>query len=146
MCVLSLSHVLLFSSPWTVAGQAPLSMGLSWEEYWRGLPFPPPGDLLDPGIKPMSPLSPALAGSSLPLAPPGKPTYANGASIKTPKGLGVPRVSRLMNMWRYGGVGGVCLVRTWKPPDPFPTPCPMHLSHLTLLEFYPSIINWQSIK
>ena len=84
MRALLFSHVQLFSSPWTVAHQAPLSIGLSWQEYWSGLPFPPPGDLLDPGIKPMSPLAPALAGSSLPLAPPGKPTYANRASIKTP--------------------------------------------------------------
>ena len=84
MRALLLGHVQLFSSPWTVAHQAPLSMGLSWQEYWSGLPFPPPGDLLDPGIKPMYPLAPALAGSSLPLAPPGKPTYAKRASIKTP--------------------------------------------------------------
>ena len=40
---------------WTVARQAPLSMGFSRQEYWSGLPFPPPGDRLDPGIEPMSP-------------------------------------------------------------------------------------------
>ena len=48
--------------PWTVAGQAPLSMGFSRQEYWIGLPFPTPGDLPDPGIEPISLMSPALAG------------------------------------------------------------------------------------
>ena len=47
---------------WTVARQAPLSMGFSWLEYWSGLPCAPPGDLPNPGMEPTSPLSPALAG------------------------------------------------------------------------------------
>ena len=47
-----LSHVWLFASPWTVAHQAPLSMGFSRQEYWSALPFPSPGDLPDPGIEP----------------------------------------------------------------------------------------------
>ena len=51
MCVLShFSHVWLFVTPWTVARQVPLSMGFSRQEYWSGLPFPPPGDFLDSGI------------------------------------------------------------------------------------------------
>ena len=53
--VKSLSRVRLFVTPWTVAHQAPPSMGFSRQEYWRGLPFPSPGDLPDPGIKPGSP-------------------------------------------------------------------------------------------
>ena len=52
-----------FESSWTVANQAPLSMGLSGQEYWSGLPFPTPGDLPNPGIKPGSP---ALQADSLP--------------------------------------------------------------------------------
>ena len=56
------SRVLLFLSLWTIAFQAPLSMGFSRQEYWNGLPCPPPGDLPDPGIKPSSLTSPALAG------------------------------------------------------------------------------------
>ena len=56
------SHVLLFVTPWTVARQALLSMGFSRQEHQSGLPFPPPGDLPDPGIKPSSVVSPALAG------------------------------------------------------------------------------------
>ena len=53
--VKSLSHVLLFAAPWTLAYQAPLFMGFSRQEYWSGLPFPSPGDLPNPGIKPGSP-------------------------------------------------------------------------------------------
>ena len=47
-----LSHVRLFATLWTVACQAPPSMGFSRQEYWSGLPFPPPGDLPDPEIEP----------------------------------------------------------------------------------------------
>ena len=63
-CVLShFSHVqLLLVSLWTIVHQAPLSMGCSRQEYWSGLPCPPPGDLPDPVIEPMSLMSPALAG------------------------------------------------------------------------------------
>ena len=50
----SFSHVQLFATPWTVAHQAPLCMGFSRQEYRSGLPFPPPEDLLDPGIEPGS--------------------------------------------------------------------------------------------
>ena len=56
------SHVQLFVTPWNVACQAPLSMGFSRQEYWSRLPCPPPGDFPDPGIKPESLMSPALAG------------------------------------------------------------------------------------
>ena len=53
--VMSLSRVRLFVTPWTVAHQAPPSMGLSRQEYWSGLPLPSPGDLPNPGIEPRSP-------------------------------------------------------------------------------------------
>ena len=56
------SHVRFFVTSWTVARQAPLSMGFSRQEYWSRLPFPPPGDLPYQGIKPMSLISPSLAG------------------------------------------------------------------------------------
>ena len=63
VCVLShFSHVHLFETLWTIAHQAPLSMGFSRHEYWSGLPFPSPGDLPDTGIEPGSLMSPALAG------------------------------------------------------------------------------------
>ena len=58
----SVSHVHLFVTPWTVVRQAPLSVEFSRQEYWSGLPFPYPGHLPDPEIKPMSLMSPALAG------------------------------------------------------------------------------------
>ena len=67
-----LSHVQLFGTPWTVACQAPRSMGFSRQEYWSGLPIPSPGDLPNPGIKPGSP---ALQADSLPSEPLGKPIH-----------------------------------------------------------------------
>ena len=70
MCAQSLSRVQLFSTTWTVAHQAPLSMGFSRQEHWSGLPFPSPEDLHSPGIKPKSP---ALQATSLPSEPQGKP-------------------------------------------------------------------------
>ena len=82
-----LSHIRLFATPWTVAHQAPLSMGFSRQEYWSGLPFPSPGNLPYPGIEPRSP---ALRADSLPTEPQGKPVYltscgsgllSNGSSV-----------------------------------------------------------------
>ena len=55
MKVKSLSRVQLFATPWTVAYQAPPSVGFPMQEYWSGWPFPSPGDLPDPGVKPRSP-------------------------------------------------------------------------------------------
>ena len=59
-----------FATPWTVG--VPLSMGFPRQEYWGGLSFPLPGDLPDPGIEPVSPASPALAGGLFATEPPGK--------------------------------------------------------------------------
>ena len=56
------SHVLLCAALWAAACQGPLSVGFSRQEYWSGLPCPPPGDLPDPGIKPTFLRSPVLAG------------------------------------------------------------------------------------
>ena len=64
-----LSRVQLFVTLWTVAYQAPPAMGFSRQKYWSGLPFPSPGDLPDPGIKPRSP---ALKADALPSELPGK--------------------------------------------------------------------------
>ena len=68
--VKSLSRVRLFATPWTVAYQAPPSMGFSRQECWSGVPLPSPGDLPEPGIKPRSP---TLQADALPSEPPGKP-------------------------------------------------------------------------
>ena len=62
LCTSTLSCVRLFVTPWTVAHQALLSVGFLMLEYWSRLPFPPPGDLPDPGIEPPSLKSPALSG------------------------------------------------------------------------------------
>ena len=72
MYVQLLSHVQLFATPWTVACQAPLSMEFSGQEYWIELPFPSPGDLIDPGIKHASPESPVLTDGFFTTVPPGK--------------------------------------------------------------------------
>ena len=68
-------------TPWAVARQAPLSMGFSRQEYWSELPFPPPGDVPDPGIEP---LYPALAGGFFTTEPLGKPNLR-----KSPKYSGL---------------------------------------------------------
>ena len=64
-----LSHVQLCVSPWAVVYQAPPSMGFSRQGYWSGLPFPPPGDLPDPGTETTSPV---VAGGFFTTEPPGK--------------------------------------------------------------------------
>ena len=72
LCVHSVAQLYpTLRTPWTVAHQAPLSMGFSRQEYWSALPFPLPRDLLDLGIEPMSLESPALAGGFFTTVPPG---------------------------------------------------------------------------
>ena len=73
-----LSHVQLFATPWTIARQAPPSMGFSRKKYWSGLPFPSPGILPDPEVEPGSP---ALQVDSLPSEPPGKPMTSCNCNI-----------------------------------------------------------------
>ena len=64
VCMLSrFSHIWLFATPWTIAHQGPLSMGFSKQEYWSGLPCPPPGHPPNAGFKPVSLIAPALAGA-----------------------------------------------------------------------------------
>ena len=75
-----LSCVQPFAVPWTVAHQAPLSMEFSRQDYWSGLPFPSPGELPNPGIKPGSP---ELQADSLPSKPPGKPCKKDGRALNT---------------------------------------------------------------
>ena len=74
VCAQLLSHVWLFVTPWTVACQCPLSMKISRQEYWSGLPFPTREDLLDSRIEPASRASSSLTGEFFTTAPPGKPT------------------------------------------------------------------------
>ena len=86
--VKSLSRVRLFVTPWTVAYQAPPSMGSSRQECWSGLPFPSPGDLPDPGIKPGSP---ALQADALPSEPPGKLPYTMKRATQMNHGMPVDK-------------------------------------------------------
>ena len=87
--VKSLSPVQLFATPWTIAYQAPPSMGFSGQEYWSGLPFPSPGDLPNSGIEPGSP---AFQADALTSEPPGKPHVYLYMSIymSTPIYIGLP--------------------------------------------------------
>ena len=92
MCVHVLSHVQVSATPQTVARQAPLSMGLSWQECWSRLPFPSPGDLPDPGNEPRSP---TLQADSLPSEPQGIPLensmrYPQKLTVELPYDLEVP--------------------------------------------------------
>ena len=75
--VQSLSHVQLFVTPWTVTRQAPLSK----QECWSRLPFLTPGNLLDPGIEPVSLATSALAGRFFTTMPPGKPHTRTHTSV-----------------------------------------------------------------
>ena len=74
-----------FATSWTVAPQAPLSMGFPRREYWSGLPFPSLGDLLYPEIKPMSPAPPALTDGIFTTMPPGSPILINEFKKKKKK-------------------------------------------------------------
>ena len=81
VCVLRcFSHVRLCVMPWTIACQAPLSMGFSRQEYWSGLPCPPLGDLPDPGIEPVTLCLQHQQAGSLPIAP-RKPLPGSTSSI-----------------------------------------------------------------
>ena len=101
----SLSHVRLFAAPWAVAYQSPLSMALSRQEYWSGLPFPSPGNLPDPGIEPGSL---ALQADTLPSEPPGKCTpgssqytYLNSATPLTLSSAVVIPDQICSQLWRF---------------------------------------------
>ena len=83
LCCCCCSHQVMsnaFATPWTVAHQASLFMGFSRQEYWIGLPFPPPGDLPHPGVEPRSP---ALADGFFTAEPPGKSSIRHTCAGKT---------------------------------------------------------------
>ena len=83
VCVLSRSGVSDFLRPqWIITRQAPLSMGFPRQEYWNGLPFPPPEDLPDPGMEPTSPASPASAGGFSTTEAPGRPILSQAKKIR----------------------------------------------------------------
>ena len=87
LCLIAQS-VWLFATPWIAVLQAPLSMGFSRQEYWSGLPCPPPGDLPNPGIKLRSP---TLQVDSLPSEPPGSPRILEWVAYPFSRGTFQPR-------------------------------------------------------
>ena len=91
MCVVS--HVWFFATPSTIALETPLSMGFSRQEYLSGLPSPPPGDLPDPGIKPVSPASPALADGFFALWHLGNPRHTRKLKFNGWLELGIEQTS-----------------------------------------------------
>ena len=121
--VKSLSRVRLFVTPWTVAHQAPPSMGFSRQEYWSGLPFPSPGDLPNPGIEPRSPtLRPrcfnlCITRKALKCKNP-------GTNIKDFKGRKGSQVERRTGRRRERGAKGVALQTS---PDTYRYPGVMGL-------------------
>ena len=83
------SHVWLFATLWTTAHQVPLSVGLFRQEHWSGLPCPPPGDLPNPGVKPTSLLSPALAGGF----------FTTGATWEAPSSWSLFYLEEINSKW-----------------------------------------------
>ena len=99
VCVLSRSGVSDFLRPqWIITRQAPLSMGFPRQEYWNGLPFPPPEDLPDPGMEPTSPASPASAGGLSTTEAPGRPHSLSGQEDPPGPGLLALRFSLCLSL------------------------------------------------
>ena len=97
--VKSLSRVRLSATPWTVAYQAPPSMGFSRQEYWSGVPFPSPGDLPDPGIEPGSP---TFQADTLTSESPGKPEpHLKLADFSVTRYMGCTTIQRCKHFSRY---------------------------------------------
>ena len=119
--------------PWTVALQAPLSMEFSRQEYWRGLPFPPPGDLPDPGIKPKFWHLLHWQADSLPLVPSGKPFET----------IEIPKKKKKKHFFKYvnnhtvlkleGQVFGNHVIATW---------CTMVIPLQTAKKYLPSFVSF----
>ena len=106
LCVLlwmcgMLSRVQLLETLWTVARQASLSMGFSRQEYWSRLPCPTPGDLSDPGIKPVSLVSHALAGWFFTTLPPVSCLYVHGTKWKPWESR---KPQHMALLWRTGAL------------------------------------------
>ena len=89
-------------TPWTVACQSPLSMGFSRQEYWSGSPYPPPGDLPNPGIEPVSLMSPLQADSLL-LNHQGSPQHSPNISQSLGNLISRTPCRHPETRWRRGG-------------------------------------------
>ena len=118
--VQSLSHVWLFVTPWSVAHQAPLPMGLSWQEYWSRLPFPSPRDFPNPGIEPKSLASLALADGFLTSASHGEPyhstqTWGKSIVLKFHREGGLVRKNMSFWLHHLGDLSSPTSDWTWAP-------------------------------
>ena len=112
-CVQSLSYIRLFATPWTVALQAPLSVGFSRQEYWSGLPCPPPGDLPAPGIKHMSHVS-CTAGGFFITVTPGNMHFRLHKDIPSP--AYTTSSNSALGGWRTPATGAGTLLVPQHPP------------------------------
>ena len=137
MCTLSL--VQLFSTPRTIARQAPQSMGFPRQEYWRGLLFPPPGDLPDPVIEPTSP---ALTGRFFTTEPPGKPYVAVGVQA-------LNCVRLFVSPWTTTCQTSLSFTISWICSDSCPLSqwCPPALSYSVIpfsscLQYFPASVSF----
>ena len=114
----SYSLIPTFATPWTAAHQAPLSMGFSRQEYWSGLPCPPPWDLPDPGIEPRSP---TWQADSLPSEPPGMPWILEWVAYPFPRASPQPRnqtrvyclAGRFFTSWATREASPSTNIRAW---------------------------------
>ena len=129
------SQVQLFATPWAVVCQAPLSKGLSWQEYWNGLPFPSSGDLPHPGIEPMSPAGPSLAGVFFTIEPPGKQMATLGYYLTCfPKPLYFYRlIIRSRGLIRFGFKVLIEIFHRWY--------C-THCKHLIFISYEEEYSDW----
>ena len=127
----------LFATPWTVARQVLLSMGFPRQEYWNGLPFPPPGNLPDPGVEPTSP---TLVGGFFTTEPPGKP---------------IPFITYGVTgcLWRCSTWSVFLPIKTWLYKNPSSLDLTLqHVAILLVLQFWlvlyllaPSLTYWVPI-
>ena len=122
-----LSHFQLFATPWTVACQTPLFMGFSRQEFWSGLPFPPPGDLPNPGIEPISPASPVLQVNSLLQIQWGSPFLNKFSSVQS-----LSRVQLFATSWTSALQASLSITNSWSLLKLMPIESVMPFSHLIL--------------
>ena len=136
----SLSHVRLFATPWTVAYQAPLSLGFSRQEYWSGLPFPSPGDLPNPGTEPRSP---ALQADTLPSEPPGKLSVQFSlvaqlcSTLCTPMNCSTPGLPVYHQLPEFTQTHVHRVSDAIQPSHPLSSPCPPAPQSLPASESFP---------
>ena len=144
MCLLSctqwLSHVWFFETLWTIARQAPLSMGFSRQEYWSGLPFPPPGNLPDPGIKLAFLTSPALVGGFFTTSVQFSSVTQSCPTLCDPMNRSTPRLPVHHQLPESTQTHVHCVSDAIQPSHPLSSPSPPALN----LSQYHGLFKWVS--